>query len=55
MCGNLAVSRSLGDFQYKDRPDLPAPAQKVSAEADIHHFERHVRWMLPGTHLAGGR
>lgn len=42
VCGNLAVSRSLGDFQYKDRPDLPAPAQKVSAEADIHHFERHA-------------
>jgi serine/threonine protein phosphatase PrpC len=27
--GNLAVSRALGDFQYKTRPDLPAKDQKV--------------------------
>lgn len=29
VCGNLAVSRSLGDFEYKDRPDLGPEAQKV--------------------------
>ena len=33
--GDLAVSRALGDFQYKDNADLPAEAQAVSAEADI--------------------
>jgi serine/threonine protein phosphatase PrpC len=27
--GDLAVSRALGDFQYKTRPDLPAEQQKV--------------------------
>jgi len=38
--GNLAVSRALGDFVYKDTPHLPEHAQKVSAEADITIFER---------------
>lgn len=28
--GDLAVSRALGDFSYKNRPDLPAKDQKVS-------------------------
>lgn len=27
--GDLAVSRALGDFGYKNRPDLPPEAQKV--------------------------
>lgn len=27
--GDLAVSRAMGDFQYKNRPDLPAKDQKV--------------------------
>jgi len=35
VCGNLAVSRALGDFNFKDTPHLPDHAQKVSAEADI--------------------
>jgi len=38
--GNLAVSRALGDFVYKDTPHLPEHAQKVSAEADLSIFER---------------
>lgn len=38
--GELAVSRALGDFTYKDRPDLPAEAQKVTALADIRVFAR---------------
>lgn len=29
------VSRALGDFTYKNRPDLPAKEQQVSAEPDI--------------------
>ncbi|GMH80649.1 hypothetical protein TL16_g08635 [Triparma laevis f. inornata] len=29
--GDLAVSRALGDFQYKDCPDLSAESQKVTA------------------------
>ena len=40
--GNLAVSRALGDFVYKDSPHLPEHAQKVSAEADLTVFERSV-------------
>ena len=40
--GNLAVSRALGDFVYKDSPQLPAHAQKVSAEADLHVIPRSV-------------
>jgi protein phosphatase 1B len=36
--GDLAVSRALGDFGYKTRPDLPAEMQKVSPcpEITIH-------------------
>lgn len=40
VCGNLAVSRALGDFQYKDKPDLPADAQKITAAADMTIIER---------------
>jgi protein phosphatase 1B len=40
VCGNLAVSRSLGDFTFKDTPHLPENAQKVSAEADITVLKR---------------
>jgi hypothetical protein len=29
--GDLAVSRALGDFQYKNREDLPPQQQKVTA------------------------
>lgn len=35
VCGNLAVSRALGDYVYKDRPDLPPHEQKMSAAADL--------------------
>eukprot|EP00045_Choanoeca_perplexa_P001520 m.20082 g.20082 ORF g.20082 m.20082 type:complete len:351 (-) comp10998_c0_seq1:101-1153(-) len=40
VCGNLAVSRSLGDYTYKDRSDLPPEQQKISAEADMTIMER---------------
>ncbi|KDO34813.1 hypothetical protein SPRG_00874 [Saprolegnia parasitica CBS 223.65] len=33
--GDLAVSRALGDFVYKQRSDLKAEEQQVSAEPDI--------------------
>lgn len=33
--GTLAVSRALGDFRFKARPDLPAERQKVIAVPDI--------------------
>jgi serine/threonine protein phosphatase PrpC len=33
--GDLAVSRALGDFQYKTRNDLPAVQQKVTFLPDI--------------------
>lgn len=40
VCGNLAVSRALGDFQYKDKPELTAQEQKVTAAADMTTIER---------------
>lgn len=40
VCGNLAVSRALGDFVYKDRPDLKPEQQKISAAADLQVIER---------------
>uniref|UniRef100_A0A7S2PS74 protein-serine/threonine phosphatase n=1 Tax=Leptocylindrus danicus TaxID=163516 RepID=A0A7S2PS74_9STRA len=38
--GDLAVSRALGDFQYKDRADLPAEEQKVTAKPDLIVYPR---------------
>jgi serine/threonine protein phosphatase PrpC len=38
--GDLAVSRALGDFQFKDNVSLPAVEQKVSPEPDIIISER---------------
>lgn len=33
--GTLAVSRALGDFRFKSRPDLPPDRQKVIAVPDV--------------------
>jgi len=33
--GSLAVSRALGDFRFKARPDLPPDRQKVIAVPDV--------------------
>jgi len=38
--GNLALSRAIGDFAYKDRDDLPPEKQKVTAHPDIKVSER---------------
>merc|ERR1712153_262164 len=38
--GDLAVSRALGDFSYKQCSHLPAVAQQVSPEADLTVMER---------------
>ena len=38
--GDLAVSRAFGDFQFKQRSDLPAEEQKVSCYPDIVVHER---------------
>lgn len=38
--GDLAVSRALGDFQYKKRDDLPPEKQKVTCDPDITVHER---------------
>lgn len=35
--GDLAVSRALGDFYYKNRPDLPPEEQKVTACPEIQY------------------
>jgi len=40
VCGNLAVSRALGDYEYKDRPDLGPEDQKISANADMKVLPR---------------
>jgi len=39
--GDLAVSRGLGDFQYKNRQDLPPEKQKVSCVPDIIIYPRN--------------
>jgi len=38
--GDLAVSRALGDFQYKTSDELPPEQQKVSCEPDIKIVDR---------------
>lgn len=38
--GDLAVSRALGDFTYKHRPDLHPKEQKISCYPDIQVHER---------------
>jgi len=38
--GDLAVSRALGDFTYKNRPDLSPRDQKVSCHPDVSIHER---------------
>lgn len=35
VCGNLAVSRALGDFEFKDSSNLRDVEQKISAEAEM--------------------
>lgn len=45
--GRLAVSRSLGDFDYKSDKGLHAAQQKVSCEPDIYH----VSHLKPGSLL----
>lgn len=51
VCGNLAVSRSLGDYTYKDMPKLSDIEQKVSPEADMTVIERSVRQYYHTTYL----
>ena len=39
--GSLAVSRALGDYEYKSVPGLEATQQLVSPEPDIYIIERN--------------
>lgn len=39
--GSLAVSRALGDYEYKSVPGLCATEQLVSPEPDIYIIERN--------------
>lgn len=39
--GELAVSRALGDYEYKGRSDLEAEAQAVTAAPDVRSLPRH--------------
>ena len=38
--GNLALSRAIGDFQYKDSSTLPPDKQAVSCYPDVKKIER---------------
>lgn len=38
--GALAVSRALGDFEYKSSTDLDATKQLVSPEPEVFWYER---------------
>ena len=38
--GNLAVSRGLGDLNFKDNEELPREEQALTAEADIIELDR---------------
>lgn len=45
--GELAMSRALGDYQYKSRPDLDVDKQVVSCYPDIAtHVRSHVDQVL---------
>lgn len=38
--GSLALSRAIGDFQFKDQKQLPAEEQAVTCDPDITEFKR---------------
>eukprot|EP01147_Barroeca_monosierra_P003292 gene3291-5982_t len=38
--GTLAVSRALGDYEYKDRQDLPVKDQKITCDPDMTVLQR---------------
>ena len=40
--GNLSVSRSLGDFFYKNNKDLAREEQRIVAIPDVNEIERMV-------------
>jgi len=40
--GNLNLSRSIGDLEYKKNRDIPACEQMISATPDVHVFRREV-------------
>jgi protein phosphatase 1G len=37
--GNLNLSRSLGDFEYKGNPDIPPERQIITANPDVKSIE----------------
>ncbi|KAI8843604.1 phosphatase 2C-like domain-containing protein [Chytridium lagenaria] len=37
--GNLALSRAIGDFEYKQKHDFPAERQIVTADPEIHEHQ----------------
>ncbi|KNC77778.1 hypothetical protein, variant [Sphaeroforma arctica JP610] len=46
--GNLALSRAVGDFEFKTKPSLPAEEQMVTANPDIieHALDKDVEFMV---------
>ena len=41
--GELALSRALGDHQYKDKTNLPPEQQAVSPFPDVSVRQRHEK------------
>jgi len=41
--GELALSRALGDHQYKDKSNLPPEQQAVSPFPDVSVRQRHEK------------
>jgi serine/threonine protein phosphatase PrpC len=35
VCGNLALTRAIGDFKYKRNPDIPPEKQVITALPDV--------------------
>ena len=40
-CGNLSLSRALGDFEFKRNGQVPASQQMITAMPDIRQVRRH--------------
>jgi protein phosphatase 2C family protein 2/3 len=39
--GNLALSRAIGDFEFKKSPELPPEQQIVTAFPDVNQHDLH--------------
>lgn len=44
--GNLAVSRALGDFMFKNNPRIPPAEQAVTSFPDVRHIRINPDWQF---------